>query len=169
MLKFKFDSTQVRLDEFGQPEPTLPPGNAAQSPRFNKMSAHYVEFAPDAFTPLSGGDVVYYAPETTAGGANAIDFAQSVKAGDGEVFLSIPLSTLSAGSYEWLRVSLAYQNYDIKFRYVDQQWGTFNTEGTIASFIGYNTYISSFMAGERESTRYSTHQRAIRRSSNPWD
>lgn len=150
VLKFKFDSTQVRLDELGQPEPLLWPGHAAQSPRFNKMSAHYVEFAQTAWTAVGAGDVVYHAAETNAGGATAIDFAQSVKAGDGETFLSVPLSSLSAGTYEYLRVSLAYQNYDINFRYVDSQWGTFDMEGTIASFIGYNTYMSSFTVNEQQ-------------------
>ena len=150
VLKFKFDSTQVRLDELGQPEPLLWPGHAAQSPRFNKMSAHYVEFAPTAWTQVGDGNVVYHAPETNAGGIPAIDFAQSMKAGDGEVFLSVPLSSLSIGTYEYLRVSLAYQNYDIKFRYADTQWGTFDMEGTIASFIGYNTYISSFTVNEQQ-------------------
>ncbi|MEO8066984.1 MAG: hypothetical protein ABI599_04745 [Flavobacteriales bacterium] len=149
VLKFKFDSTQVRLNEIGQPEPILWPGHAAQSPRFNKMSAHYVEFAPTAWTQVGSGDVVYHAAETSAGGATAIDFSQSVKAGDGETFLSVPLATLGAGTYEYLRVSLAYQNYDIKFRYVDTQWGTFDMEGTIASFIGYNTYISNFLVNEQ--------------------
>lgn len=150
VLKFKFDSTQVRLDNLGQPS-TIPAGHAAQSPRFNKMSAHYVEFAPTAWTALGSGAVVYHAPETNAGGATAIDFNQSVKAGDGEVFLSVPLSTLDAGTYEWLRVSLAYQNYDIDFRYTDTQFGTgtYDLEGTVASFIGYNTYISSFVVHQQ--------------------
>lgn len=49
IMKFKFDSTQVRLNNLGQPS-TVPAGHGAQSPRFNKMSAHYVEFAPLATT-----------------------------------------------------------------------------------------------------------------------
>src|SRR6218665_158755 len=44
IFKFKFDSTQVRLDNFGNPS-TIPSGNAAQSPHFNLMSQHYVELA----------------------------------------------------------------------------------------------------------------------------
>ncbi|QQR87010.1 MAG: hypothetical protein IPJ76_01925 [Flavobacteriales bacterium] len=153
VLKFKFDSTQVRLDNLGQTS-TIPAGHAAQNPRFNKMSAHYVEFAPTAWTALGSGAVVYHAAETSAGGATAIDFNQSVKAGDGEVFLSVPLSDLDAGTYEWLRVSLAYQNYDIDFRYTDTQFGTgtYDLEGTVASFIGYNTYISSFVVHQQSVT-----------------
>lgn len=153
IMKFRFDSTQVRLDNLGQPS-TVPAGRAAQSPRFNRMSAHYVEFAPSAWTPLSGGEVVYHAPETSAGGATAIDFSQSVLAGDGQVFLDLPLSVLDSGSYSWLRVSLAYQNYDIAFRYTDTQFGTgtYDLEGTVASFIGYNTYIGTFAVNQQSVT-----------------
>ncbi len=154
ILKFKFDSTQVRLDELGQPEPNLPAGRAAQNPRFNKMSAHYVEFAPTAWTLPGQGEVVYHAPETTAGGANAINFSQSVLAGQGETFLSVPLSQLSVGTYPWIRVSLGYQNYDIDFRYTDLQFGTgtYDMQGTVASFIGFNTYIGTFMINEQSLT-----------------
>ena len=154
ILKFKFDSTQVRLDELGQPEPNLPAGRAAQNPRFNKMSAHFVEFVDDAWTLPGGGSIVYHAPETTAGGANAINFSQSVLAGQGETFLSVPLSQLSAGTYPWIRVSLGYQNYDIDFRYTDTVFGLggLDLEGTIASFIGFNTYISTFTINQQSLT-----------------
>lgn len=135
---FKFDSTQVRLNNLGQPA-TIPAGNAAQTPLFRKMSAHYIELTPEALTGLGAGAVLYHAPETTAGGENAIDFSRSVRVGEGEEFFSIPLSQVSAGNYKYLRVSLAYQNYDIQFKY-----DTFNLSGTIASFIGYNTYIQNF-------------------------
>ena len=60
----QFDSTQVRLNNLGQPV-AVPPGHGAQSPVFNRMSAHYVEFAPTATTLLGDGDVVYMAPETS--------------------------------------------------------------------------------------------------------
>lgn len=140
MLRFKFvfDSTQARLNNIGQTA-TIPSGHAAQSPRFNKMSAHYVELAPNAITALGQGEVLYLAPETTVGGARAIDFNQSSFAGNNEVFFSIPLDSVTPGSYPWLRVSLAYQNYDIKFRAGGQ-----SLTGTIASFIGYRTYLQQF-------------------------
>jgi len=138
IFKFKFDSTQVRLDAFGNPS-TMPVGHAGQSPKFNSMSAHYIEFAPNDITPLGGGTVLYRAAETTAGGPSAIDFDQSVKAGEGQTFFSMPLKTVAQGTYKWLRISLAYQNYDIKFRYL-----TYDLTGTLASFIGFNTYINSY-------------------------
>ncbi|MES1221923.1 MAG: hypothetical protein ABUT20_40880 [Bacteroidota bacterium] len=146
VFKFKFDSTQARLNNIGQPA-VLAAGHAAQNPVFNKMSAHYIELAPTAITALGTGDILYKAAETTAGGANAIDFEKSNFAGNNETFFSIPLKDVTPGEYEWLRLSLAYQNYDIKY-YVDTVISgiTFNQEytGTVASFIGFNTYIKSF-------------------------
>jgi len=142
IMKFKFDSTQVRLTNLGQVSVT-PVGHGAQSPVFNKMSAHYVEFAPGALTALGAGDVVYHAPETNLGGATAIDHDLGISVGEGQAFLDIPLSELAAGTYQWLRVSLAYQNYDIRFRAFNQPF-----TGTIASFIGYNTYIGSHLVSD---------------------
>ncbi len=135
---FKFDSTQARLNNLGQSS-TMPSGNAAQSPVFNSMSAHYVELTPNQFTAIGGGDILYRAPETTAGGANAIDFSKSTFAGNNQVFLSVPIDSVAPGSYNWLRVSLAYQNYQIKYHANGQQH-----MGTIASFIGFNTYVNSY-------------------------
>jgi len=139
ILKFRFDSTQVRLNNLGQPS-SVPAGRGAYSPRFNKMSAHYVEFAPTATTQLGQGDVVYFAPETTMGGAQAIDHDLGIQVGNGQAFVDIPLSDLAHGTYQWLRVSLAYQNYDIRFYFNDVGY-----MGTIASFIGYNSYIGSYL------------------------
>ncbi|MCG3166983.1 MAG: hypothetical protein POELPBGB_02766 [Bacteroidia bacterium] len=117
ILKFVFDSTQVRLNAFGQPT-TVPAGRAAQSPVFRKMSGHYVELATNDFTAIGGGTVLFKNLETTAGGDRAIDFEQSKVVGPGEEFFSIPLSQVPAGSYKWLRVSLAYQNYDVKVKFL---------------------------------------------------
>src|SRR5258705_625191 len=145
VFKFKFDSTQARLNNIGQPQ-GVPAGNAGQSPVFNKMSAHYIEMTPTAFTALGGGAVLYHAPETTIGGATAIDFEKSSFAGNNETFYSIPLKSITPGEYEWLRISLAYQNYDIKY-YLDTVISgiTIKQEfpGTTASFIGYKTYIKN--------------------------
>lgn len=138
IFKFKFDSTQTRLDNLGNVS-TVPSGHEAQSPVFNKMSAHYIEMASNDITPLGSGVVLYTAAQTTAGGPNAIDFSQAVLAGDNEIFFSVPLSQVAAGNYKWLRVSLAYQNYDIKFKE-----GTYSGIGTIASFVGFNTYITDY-------------------------
>lgn len=142
IFKFKFDSTQVRLDNLGQPS-TIASGHAAQSPVFRGMSSHYIELAQNDYTALGNGAVLYRAPETTAGGSNAINFDSSRVAGQGEVFYSIPLKNVAAGSYKWLRVSLAYQNYDIKYKF-HYSGNDYYFSGTLASFIGFNTYIHSY-------------------------
>ncbi|MEO6218778.1 MAG: hypothetical protein ABIO81_00010 [Ginsengibacter sp.] len=135
---FKFDSTQQRLNNLGAPA-GVASGNKAQSAVFNTMSAHYLELSSDQFTALGGGDVLYKAPETFSGGTNAIDFSQAKFAGEGEIFLSLPLKDLKPGSYNWLRISLAYQNYTVKVNTPVQI-----INATVASFIGFRTYIQNF-------------------------
>lgn len=141
IVKFKFDKTQERLNNIGQPS-QVAPGNAAISPDFNTISAHYFELAPNAYTQIGQGAVLYHAPETTMGGGNAIDFSQSIIVAEGETFLRIPLKSIAAGSYEWVRVSLAYQSYTIPVRANGVDY-----EGTISSFVGFNTYIDTHEIG----------------------
>jgi hypothetical protein len=141
IIKFQFDENQVRLNNLGQPS-TVAIGNAAQSPIFNTISAHYLELAPNAFTQIGQGTVIYHALETNLGGASAIDFDQSKIVSEGETFLKIPLSQVTSGSYEWMRVSLSYQNYQITIRHQNVDY-----TGTLASFVGFNTYVSEFNIG----------------------
>ncbi|GHN00761.1 hypothetical protein WSM22_22500 [Cytophagales bacterium WSM2-2] len=146
IFKFKFDNTQARLNNFGQPA-TMPSGHAGQSPRFNKMSAHYIELTPTATTALGSGTILYKNEETSSGGNTAIDFEKSILVGEGEEFFSIPLSQVKAGTYPYLRVSLAYQNYDI-----DLLAQGLTLTGTLASFIGYNTYVKNFTVKNQQVT-----------------
>jgi hypothetical protein len=141
IFRFQFDSMQVRLNNLGNPA-IMPSNHKAQCPRFNYMSAHYVEMANDG-NQLGQGIVLYNAPTTTLGGSAAIDFGQSVIVREGQNFYSTPLSKVSAGSYKWLRVSLAYQNYDIVYKSSSIP-GNGIGNGTLASFIGFNTYITSY-------------------------
>lgn len=144
IFKFKFNSNQERLDVFGDPV-TVPVGNAAQSPNFKKMSGHYVEMIPTAWTQLGNGAVIYEGSETTKGGNVAVDFDKAVVVGENEVFLSVPLSSIAAGTYEFIRVSVSYQEFDIVYN----ANGFTNLTGTLASFIGFNTYISSYNLNQR--------------------
>ncbi|NNT71198.1 hypothetical protein HKT18_03115 [Flavobacterium sp. IMCC34852] len=141
IIKFKFDENQVRLNNLGQPS-VVATGNAAQSPVFNTISSHYIELAPNANTQLGSGTIIYHAPETNLGGTTAIDFNQSKIVAEGETFLKIPLSQVASGSYEWMRVSLSYQNYQINIRHQNVDY-----TGTLASFVGFNTYITEFNIG----------------------
>jgi hypothetical protein len=155
VFKFKFDSTQIRLNNIGQTVSGLPAGHKAQSPRFNGMGAHYIEMAQSDYTALGGGAVLYStptvptAPVTVTSGTtsitytNAIDFDQQPVKGQGEEFYSVPLSQVAHGTYKWLRISLVYQNYDITYKYTYQGTPYFFT-GTIASFIGFQTHINSY-------------------------
>jgi len=137
IIKFKFDPNQVRLNNLGQPS-LVPMGNAAQNPIFNAISAHYFELAPTAFTQLGNGAVLYHAAETTAGGAIAIDFEKSIIVKEGETFLKIPLSQIPKGTYDYVRVSLSYQDYTIAIRSNNADYS-----GRLASFVGYNSYIKT--------------------------
>lgn len=142
-ISLEFDQTLPRLGNFGE-EVAVPAGNAAQSPNMHSASAHYIEFAPDSLTLLGEGAIVYQGEETTAGGDKAVDMSKAIFAGNGEEFVSLDLSTLPAGTYEWVRVSLTYQNYDIDYRLnvdpwiVDQDY-----TGRLSSYVGYNNYITS--------------------------
>jgi hypothetical protein len=137
IVKFKFDPNQIRLNNLGQLS-VIPEGNAAQTPDFKKISAHYLEFAPTSATPLGQGTIVYHAPETDLGGAMAIDFSQAKIVGDNEIFLKIPLKDIVAGSYEWVRASLTYQSGTIQ---ILNQGTTYS--GTLDSFVGFRTYIGT--------------------------
>ena len=141
IVKFKFDPNQVRLNNLGQPA-TIPSGHAAQSPDFSKISPHYFELAPTAYTQLTEGTVLYHADETTQGGSLAIDFSKAVVVGEGEAFLKIPLSQVAQGNYEYVRVSLAYQESNISIRNNGADY-----LGKLASFVGYNSYITTHSIG----------------------
>jgi hypothetical protein len=141
VVKFKFDPTQMRLNNLGQLS-VIPQGNAAQTPDFKKISAHYLEFAPTSTTTLGQGTIVYHAPETNLGGSMAIDFSQAKIVGNDEVFLKIPLKDIVAGNYEWVRVSLTYQSGNVQ---ILNQGTTYS--GTLDSFVGFNTYIGTHSIG----------------------
>lgn len=140
IFKFKFDSTQVRLNNLGQPTVVATASNSAYSPIFNGMAAHYIELAANDNVAVGGGLQLFKATETTCGGATAIVHCKSTVVKDGEIFYSIPISAAMAGTYKWLRVSLAYQNYNIKVKTTSAGI----IEGTIASFVGYNTYVTKY-------------------------
>lgn len=146
IVKFKFDKNQVRLDNLGKPS-SIGQGNAAQTPTINEMSAHYLELAPNANTLLGQGTIVYKGEETTKGGDNAIDFSKEIFVKDGETFLKIPLKDIKNGNYEWLRISVAYQNGKVKMLYN----GTEN-DATLTSFLGYNTYIDNYIINGKKVT-----------------
>lgn len=142
IVKFKFDPNQARLNNLGEPS-VVATGNAAQTPIFNTIGSHYMEIAKNGNTPLGSGTIIYHGAETTLGGTNAIDFSKSRIVAEDEIFLKIPLRQVAAGSYEWMRVSLSYQNYEISVRANNGN----DYQGTLASFVGFATYLGSFNIG----------------------
>jgi hypothetical protein len=143
MFSFRFDQNQPRLNNIGQPAP-IPQDHAAQTPGFQAMSVHYIELAPNALTQLGKGAILYQGIETDAGGSPAVDFDKALVAGENEVFTKINLKDVPPGTYEWVRVSVTYQNYDMKFnlKNVPLIGNLDNQTGTIASFVGFNTYLT---------------------------
>lgn len=141
-FSMEFDETLPRLGNFGEIV-AVGEGNAAQHPKMDKVSLHYIEFAKDSLTPLGSGIVVYHGAETAAGGANAVDFDKAAVATEGINFITVDLSTLPPGTYNWLRVSITYQKYEIDFRYNNPPYfENADLTGTLASFVGFNTYIT---------------------------
>jgi hypothetical protein len=116
------------------------------------------------YTAIGAGTVLYTTPtvisnavtvsngSTTTTYTDAIDFSKESVVGDGQEFFSIPLSQVTAGTYPYIRISVAYQNYDIKYGILQGTQiapsytlpSNYYSTGTIASFIGYNTQIGSY-------------------------
>jgi len=140
----EFDEAQIRLDNLGNPS-VIPAGNAAQTPLMNLMSVHYIELSENEFVPFKEGAVLYTAPQTSEGGDEAIDFDEAQVSGAGVDFVKINLERLAPGTYNYVRVSVAYQNYDIKYNINDIPFFGDLTDqtGTAASFLGFNTFISA--------------------------
>jgi hypothetical protein len=149
-FKVKFDTQQLRLNNLGQPV-NLPANHAAQTPKMNSLGIHYLELATNATTLLGKGSVVYKTPEVTTGGTQAIDFEQVKQAKDSEIMFSMPLENLAAGTYEWVRASVAYQNFNILFNIWDvPNAGNFADEnGTAASYLGYNSYLKTIKVRDK--------------------
>ncbi|MFI5170817.1 MAG: hypothetical protein ACHQFW_00415 [Chitinophagales bacterium] len=139
---FQFEEGQERLDNFGDPS-VIPAGNAAQTPLMNLLSVHYIEMTQNEFIPFKEGAILYSSVETSDGGENAIDFDSSHVSGEGVDFIKIRLDRLPAGTYNYVRASVAFQNFDVQYN-VNNIPGFGNLSGqsgTLASFIGYRTYI----------------------------
>jgi hypothetical protein len=150
-FQFQFDATQERLNNLGAAA-VISPNNAAQTPTFKKMSVHYVELTPNQFTAFGKGAIVYQGAETTKGGENAIDFDKAIVSDQNQVFTKISLKNVPAGTYEWIRASVTYQNYDIVFNIngLPSIGDLKNQKGTVSSFVGFNTYLTKVKPNVKE-------------------
>lgn len=153
-ITFIMDVDAERLDNLGKPV-VVPEGNAAQDPDFEILGLHFIGLYPDKFTPYDGGVTISSTATTGSGGETAIDF-------NGEIFfneevntISVPLKNVAAGSYEYLRSSIGYQKYKITYNLEGAameipDWpegvdDNIDVDGAVASFLGYNTYIGSYV------------------------
>ena len=150
-FRVKFDPLQERLGANGLPSGVVS-GRAAQTPLINTVGIQQIELATGNSTPLSKGAILFSTPYTTLGGDAAIDFQQVKIAKDGELFFSIPMSKLGVGRYEFARVAVAYQNFDVLFNMLNVPFsGNFNDErGSFATFLGDNNYITQFNVSAKE-------------------
>ncbi|MCB9256171.1 MAG: hypothetical protein H6579_03480 [Chitinophagales bacterium] len=146
IFKYTFDENGERQDNFGE-SASIPAGNAAQTPEFSSLGVHSIELINYVVSLPTTSTVIYKGAEKTAGGQTGIDFDLEKLVSEGDVLVEIPIKNITPGTYTYLRNSLGYQNYKIDFLYNDPNFGAFNLQGDIASFVGYRTFISDFTVG----------------------
>lgn len=161
-LKLNFDETQIRLDNFGAPS-TIPSGHAAQTPSFRGMSIHQIELVPNASTPVGAGEIIYQGTEKVLNGQAAIDFDQAIVTDENVIFQTISYQDIAQQTYEFIRVSVAYQSYDLQFNLnnVPIVGNLVNQKGRMASFLGFNTYLSTVNVREKDLTVNGTRRQGF--------
>lgn len=163
ILKFQFTDTLPSYNDTGGIYTDFQrqiDGVEGLTPLFNKISAHQIILLRDSSLASEPG--LYYEGEEsfTRRGFDSmgIDYSNATFVKEGENFLTIPLSTIKPGSYEYLKVEFSYQNVNIPFKLdtlvqsfrdpitqVQYPGAYFNGvyAANIASFLGYNTFISN--------------------------
>jgi hypothetical protein len=147
----QFNAAQERLNNQGL-SASIPNGHAAQTPDFEAISLHYIELIADPKTEVGGGVVLYEGAETTLGGDNAIWFDKATRLKTGDQLVTLPIKDVPPGTYNWVRVSVTYQELAIKFniRNIESVGNLMNQSGMLASFVGFNTYLTEVgFAGEK--------------------
>ena len=153
-ITFIMDADAERLDNLGNPA-AVPEGNAAQNPDFDILGVHFIGLYPDKFTPYDEGVTITSTATTGSGGELAIDFDSELFFNEEINTLSVPLSYVAAGSYEYIRASVGYQKYTIAYNLEGAEteipdWpegvdDNIDVDGIVASFLGYNTYIGNYV------------------------
>ena len=152
-IRIVADPNQIRLNNLGQAS-TVKDSNAAFNPVFNSIGLHYIELAQNTNTQLGRGKIIYQTPDTTIAGVKGLDFQKLQLLKNGDRIITIPLKELPKDTFRWLRASVAYQNFDVVFNLVNvPNIGTIPDEkGTIASFVGYNSFITTHKVREKSDT-----------------
>jgi len=155
---FRFNSDQERLGNTGQIA-SIPPGNAGQNPNFKLIAAHYYEISQNALTPLGGGSILFQ-PATVTDTSyptndvkrNAFNFADLNRTKEYDIALSVPIKNITPATYQYMRISLAYQEYDVSLRINNTVVGSLDFTGRLSSFVGVNTYITSYINNDETIT-----------------
>ena len=152
-ITFVMDADADRLDNLGNPA-TMPAGNAGQNPDFETLGIHFMGLYQDQFTPYANGVTLFSSPTTEEGGDSAIDFENQLFLTDSDDQFSIPLANIAAGTYEYFRSSLGFQKYNITYNLggassTNPDWpdgisDDIDVDGTLASFLGFNNYITNY-------------------------
>ncbi len=147
VLQISVDPEAPRLNNLGLPAPMVD-GHAGQDPVFRRIGVHHAELAPTAWTPLGEGVIVLDSPHTLAGGSMAVDFDQEPVVRPGGQIAVVALADVPPGSYEYLRIAVSYQEFEVDLQ-VDLGGQVVEVTGTVASFIEANTFIREFvLAGQ---------------------
>lgn len=152
IVTFRWDSTVDRQDNFGDLA-TIPAGNAAQSPDFEQLGIHFAGLYADKFTAFDQGVSLLETPRVTTGGTNAIEYSSIFKIEGAEDKLEFNLEDIPTGTYEYFRMSIAYQQYKIDYNLKGANLpmgisDDIDTRGTLTSFLGFNNYISEHTVGD---------------------
>lgn len=151
----QIDPTKPRLDNFGNPS-VLATGHSAQNPDFKLFGAHYFELVPDKTVQLGAGRRLYSSPETDAGGSKAVDFELLKRVQPGQEAFSISLKNIAPGTFEYLRISAAFQEYNVSYQLDNSSIQS----GRLASFVAYNSFIKTFIFdGNLSSINVNSNQR----------
>ncbi len=151
-ISFIMDTNADRLDNFGEPI-AIPPENAGQNPDFDILGLHFIGLYPNKFTAYDQGVTVFSSPTTEAGGIAAIDYSKELFLTQTDNSLHIPLKNITPGTYEYFRSSIGFQKYKIEYNlkgassspnWPDGISDDIDVVGTLASFLGYNTYIADY-------------------------
>jgi hypothetical protein len=112
----QFDSTQERLDNYGNIAP-IPVGHAAQSPTNNSVLIKAIKFLKDSTSGYDSGTEVYYNSDNSlASGASYYDTQIS--------------SPDAPGTFKFIRIYFYHQKFNINFR----QNGNLHS-GRVLSFL----------------------------------
>ena len=165
IFKYKFDSTQIRLNSLGGVS-VVPSNHGAQSPVFNGMSSHYIELTPTATTALGTGAVLYHAAETSAGSSTAIDFSKAtIEAKMKFLENYVDISSNRSKGYNYLKSFIDNENTSVLKKKVSlmfniQEYGT-KRLGNNSLDTSTKTNQSKYKIGNASSFTFCSNQENV--------